>query len=155
MDLKTQIKIIKIVNIVLVVAVVVAAYFVFVKWQSLGKHEIITGKLIYLKEISDPENPEVGVYLRLHLEYPEHVKFGDGGYCGVLRIYNKTNAVGIPLENTTGNEREGFVVDVEDKNGNGFIDTGDEFHIYGRKLGGYEVSFTITGVSGNIHIKIW
>jgi len=60
----------------------------------------------------------------------------------------------IRIVNTTHNVNRGVVVDVEDKNGNGIIDTGDIFHIYGRNLKGYAIAFCVDRVSGIIQITI-
>ncbi len=154
MDIEQQIKILKVVNAVLIVVLIIVAYFVVLKYQSLGHCATITGELIYLKEISDPENPEIGVYLKLTLEYPNYAEFGEEGNAGFLIITNTTTDVGLHLKNVSGNERDGFIVDVDDKNNNGVIDTGDVFHIYGRSLNGYDVMFCVSGISGNIHTHI-
>ncbi len=154
MEIEKQVKILKIVNIALVVLLIIAAYFVVLKATTLCHHTTITGKLIYLEDISRPENPKVGVYLKLILEYPKYVKFGEKIDCGFLVMANATTEVGIHLENTTGNKKDGFIVDVKDKNSNGVIDTGDIFHIYGRPLTGYKIMFEVNAIRGNLHIYI-
>ncbi len=148
--MKTQINILAIVNIVLIAGIAITGYLLFQEEQKMTPN-IVSGKLVYLKESSSPSDPAVGVYLKLILENPKYIRF-DGKACIIL-IHNSTPDTGVQIENRTGNEIDGFVVDVEDKNGNGVIDTGDIFHIYGRNLKGYEITFCITGVNGNIHIK--
>ncbi len=152
-----QIKILKIVNIFMVVGIIGTGYLMFLKYQETNPH-ILTGSLEYLKEKSRPANPAVGVYLKLILNYPKYAKFGknDGEdvNTGFFIISNSTTKFEISVVNTTHNVNRGVVVDVEDKNGNGVIDTGDIFHIYGRNLKGYEIGFCVTGVSGIIQIKV-
>ena len=69
MEIEKQIKILKIVNIALVILMIIVAYLVILKASTLGHSPITTGKLIYLEDISEPENPQVGVYLKLILKY--------------------------------------------------------------------------------------
>ncbi len=152
--LKSQIKALAVINAILLIAVVFAALGVMNNLSPPAHENILSGKLTYLSDQSDPEDPKVGVYLKLTLEYPKYARFGEHTIFGFLFIANNTTEVGIPLKSKTGNEREGFIVDVEDKNNNGLVDTGDVFHVYGRSLNGYYVVFSISGISGTIQTHI-
>ena len=144
-NLKTQIKIL---------AVVLAALAVMNNLSPPSHNNILYGKLTYLSNQSNPEDPKVDVYLKLTLENPKYAKLGEDTHFGFLGIANNTVEVEISLKHITGNEREGFIVDVEDKNNNGLLDTGDVFHVYGRSLNGYYVTLQIDGVDGSIQTHI-
>ncbi len=152
--LKSQIKALAVVNAILIIAIVLAAMAVMNNLSPPSHENILYGSLMYLSNQSNPEDPKVGVYLKLTLENPKYARFGEHTIFGFLFIANNTTEVEIPLKSITGNEREGFIVDMEDKNNNGLMDTGDVFHVYGRPLNGYYVVFQITGILGNIQTYI-
>ncbi len=152
--LKLQIKALAVINAILLIAIVLAAMAVMSNLSPPRHDNILYGSLTYLSNQSNPENPKVGVYLKLTLENPKYARFGEHTIFGFLSIANNTTVVGIHLKSKTGNERGGFIVDVEDKNGNGLLDTGDLFHVYGRPLNGYYVELQISGVGGSIQTHI-
>ncbi len=152
--LKLQIKALAVINAILLIGIVLAAMAVMNNVSPPSHENILHGSLMYLSNQSNPEDPKVGVYLKLTLENPKDARFGGHTIFGFLFIANNTTEVGIPLKSITGNERDGFIVDVEDKNNNGLLDTGDVFHIYGRSLNGYYVALQISGVDGDIQTHI-
>ncbi len=152
-NLKTQIKILVIINILLIACIAVIGYLLFLEYQNTEAY-VLTGNLEYLKEISDPENPEIGIYLKLYLEYLKYAKFGYSAGSAFICISNASESLCISINSTNNNEKDGFIIDLEDRNNNGVIDTEDIFHIYGRKINGYNIMFCISGISGNIHTHI-
>ena len=106
----------------------------------------IMGEMVYLKNISNPTDPDSGVWFKIDLENPKYAEIGSV----VLRVFNGSRSTRIMLRNFTKNENQGLFVDVVDENGNGVIDTGDRFHIYGWVLRGYTLRLYINGVPGFI-----
>ncbi len=149
--LKSQIKALAVINAILLIAIVFAALGVMNNLSPPAHENILSGKLTYLSNQSDPTNFSKGVWIKITLENPEKAQI-------------KKIALGFDLsggghahfyfgENSTA-KYENYTAEFYDENKDGYVSSGDVFHIYGGTLKNATVWFDISGYSDQLRVKV-
>ncbi len=149
--LKSQIKALAVINAILFLAVLYTALAVMNNLSPPSHEDMLSGKLTYLSSQSDPTNISKGVWIKITLENPKKAKTSDFviGFdiSGVAHAYFNFD------DNSTA-KYGNYTAQFYDENKDGYVSSGDVFHIYGGILKNATVGFSISGYSGSLRVKI-
>ncbi len=151
--LESQISVLKIVDIFLLIIILLIA-FLIAGIQPCSCTDKLIGELNYLSNISEPDNASVGVWIRISLSHPESAlpEKTRGLIFESEHDDNYTAFMFDDAEKTL--NKGGYLIEYNDKNGNGLVDTGDVIHLWGRNLSGYGLAISVSGYSGSAQVII-
>ncbi len=153
MKLESQISVLKIVDVFLLIIILLIA-FLLAGIQPCSCASKLIGELDYISDISEPDNASVGVWIRISLSHPESAlpKKTQGWIFESEHDDNYTVFLFDDAEKTL--NKGGYLIEYNDKNSNGLVDTGDVIHLWGRNLSGHGLAIFVSGYGGSAQVII-
>ena len=151
-NLRRDVKILAIIDALLIIGVIYMSLLVLPYLFPPKDDSYLQGKLIYLDNLSNPSNSSKGVWFKITLENPEKAELTQIVLGAVLsngaHIYFNFRSDNFTA--THGN----YTAQFYDENNDGYVSTGDEFHIYGAALENADFYFHVSGFKGEMREKI-
>ena len=147
-----QIKLLKVLNLLLLVVLLFTAYITISNSLQNNETTKLMGEIRYLEEISYPTNSSKGVWLKITLDNPKkteltQIRLGADLANGTHIYFNFRSDNFIA---TYGN----YTAQFYDRNQDGYVSSGDEFHIYGVALKNADFYFYVSGYNGELREEI-
>ena len=152
-NIKEQINILTLVNIVLAVMIILVILGIYSVCINPNSNTMdIAGDIVYIKSISDPTNSSKGVWLKITLDNPKkteltQIRLG-ADLANEKRVYFNFRSDNFTA--THGN----YTAQFYDRNNDGYVSSGDEFHIYGDVLENADFYFYVSGYNGELRERI-
>ncbi len=147
--LEKEIELLKVINVILISAIAFMALLI-TPYLAPQHSNTIEGKLEYMSDISDPNNISKGVWIKITLKNPEkvtieHIHLG-------LYISREIHGQFNFNENFTA-KFQNYTAEFYDVDKDGYVSSGDVFHIYGDMLENVKVWFSITAYNGQFEVE--
>jgi len=148
--LEKEIELLKVINVILIGAIAVMVILI-VPYLAPSHSNIIDGNLEYMSDISDPANYSKGIWIKITLKNPEkttieHIHLGLYISKEIHGQFNFDGSYTAKFQN--------YTAQFYDVNNDGYVSSGDEFHIYGGMLKNVKVWFAITAYNGQLEVEI-
>ncbi len=152
LNIPEQIKLLKALNILLLIVLLCTVYIVINDSLQTNETTKVMGKIRYLEEISDPANSSKGVWLKITLDNPKKAELTQimlgADLANEKRVYFNFRSDNFTA--TYGN----YTAQFYDRNQDGYVSSGDEFHIYGVALENADFYFYVSGYNGALRERI-
>lgn len=128
--------------VILCIAILIG-YWIYEQKNIVIEGDAIHGELLYLSNISDPNDCSVGIWIEIILYKPTYIKYGDSYFLIILR-YSKFKTIVVDINNSI-IKKDNLTIVHEDLNNDSFISSQDRFHIYGEVLINSTIEFCVKG----------
>jgi len=112
----------------------------------------LKGDLLYLSNISDPNDESIGVWLELILKHP--LKIGYGEYTQISIWQNNECIAKAWINNSVVHTKNNITIEHFDLDNDTAISSHDKFHIYGWILTNSRIILEMRGYEGKLSVNI-